>query len=206
MTAAFILCNGETREDFDPVFLRGRGVVIGCNAVYKENDLHKYDLPDYVVAMEEYRREEMREFGWPKERSIFDPEEELNEELSYWREVTGRDIPAGTQTPRSNSGMLAMKAAIRMNLNPLYVFGFDCIIEGRESVSNLMPGKPETRASFEDTKRRVQYFNWFVRQNPTTVFKIVLPRRIKTIRDIRASNVVLVPYHNLAKEVCDVIG
>jgi len=200
---AFIICNGASRIDFDLLFLKNQGTIFGCNAIYKQDDNYiKYDIPDYVVCMEGYRIEEIQNSPFPKNRQIIPENNELNEEISYWREVSNDpNLSENIQTPRSNAGMLAMKYAIKMGYNNLYILGFDCVIEGDLSISNLMDGKPETRCSYEDTKRRCVYFKWFTHQHPKIKFKLVLSSGVKELRNVLSENVSYLFYNNLMKNI-----
>ena len=48
---AYIIGNGGSREGFDLMLLKGRGVEFGCNALYRDFvSTNRYALPDYLVA------------------------------------------------------------------------------------------------------------------------------------------------------------
>ena len=50
---AFVIGNGQTREQFDLERLRGKGTTYGCNAVYRDFD------PDYIVSLDRIISEEI---------------------------------------------------------------------------------------------------------------------------------------------------
>ena len=80
------------------------------------------------------------------------------------------NAPPGTRTPRSNAGMNAMIEAIRHGHEQLIMIGFDFIVANEQiGTSNMYDGTenygPNTRASFQDQARRMNYLNWFIDKN-----------------------------------------
>ena len=53
MERAFIIGNGVSRKGFDLEQLRGKGVIYGCNALYRDF------MPDVLVATDDKMREEI---------------------------------------------------------------------------------------------------------------------------------------------------
>jgi len=133
------------------------------------------------VSIEDYRKEMIRESGFPEDRCIFPPEEEQYEAAEYWNNRWPR--------PRSNAGQNAMIEAIKMGHTTLYMLGFDFIVEGEQSVSNMFSGKKKVRTTYEDTIRRIQYFDWYAQQNPEVRFELVFPPKYTNFRSLQALNV-----------------
>lgn len=162
---AIIIGNGKSREEIDLNSLIGQGTIFGCNALYRS-----FDGYDYLVAIDnrmidEIKTTEKRLSG----KSIFPPEEERYEE------TTGR---------RNNAGMVAMREAIKQGHNILYCLGFDFILEGNQSVSNVYKDsrnyEPHTQSNIEDNYNRIKYLEWFSDQYPEVKFVFVIPDNIKT--------------------------
>jgi hypothetical protein len=172
---SFAIGNGASRAGFDLSLLSGFGATYGCNLLFTEYVQDEiYLVPSYTIAIEDYRKDQIRATWYPSHRCIFPPDIEQYEELEYARELIDNDEYDGP-TARNNAGMLAMKYAIKHGATTLFCLGMDFIIEGPLATSNMFEGAPETRCSFEDSRRRVFYLDWFCRQNPDVDFHFVLP-------------------------------
>lgn len=157
---AIIVGNGTSRKSADLDQLVGQGTIYGCNALYRD-----FDGWDYLVAIDEGMINEIKTTskrlpGY----AIFPPEQERYEE------TTGR---------RGNAGMCAMREAIRKGADTLYCIGFDFILAGEQSVSNVYDNTdnygPETRARMSDNYNRVRYLEWFAAQHHDVKFVFVIP-------------------------------
>lgn len=171
---AIIIGNGRSREEINLDKLLGKSTIFGCNALYRD-----FDGYDYLVAIDdrminEIQTTEKRITG----QSIFPPEEERYEE------TTGR---------RNNAGMVAMREAIKQGHNILYCLGFDFILEGEQSVSNVYKDsrnyEPHTQSNIEDNYNRIKYLEWFSDQYPEVKFVFVIPDNIKT-KPIDSPNII----------------
>lgn len=167
-TTAFILGNGKSRENVDPEKLKRYGTVFGCNAIYRDW------YPDYLVAIDPGMIEEIRNSDFPQDRFIVPPEEDQYEPP----EIYG--LKPDHPTPRSNAGMNAMMEAIKMGYDQLIMIGFDFIVADRDqSTSNVYADTKnygaETKASFEDTARRMHFLNWFIDKNPDIEYFFTYP-------------------------------
>lgn len=167
-TKAFIIGNGSSRKDFDLMNLKGKGTVFGCNALYR---LYQpdYELPDYLVAIDDPIIREIEQSDFPKDRFIDPPAAEKWEpvELHWGRAV---DKSWDPRRPRSNAGFNAILEAIKMGYKDIHLLGFDFLVVDRsQAVSNLFDGTdcygPETRATIDDTRNRFKYFGWIVENN-----------------------------------------
>ena len=166
MKPAFIIGNGTSRSPIDLNCLKDKGTIFGCNALYR--DFSDYDFlvaidDDIIIEVFEEARDD---------RLIIPKEHDRWESRDY-----------SNNRRRSNAGMNAMQEAIRREHNKLYCMGFDFILKGEESTSNLYANTncygTETHTNIEDNKYRVRYLKWFTQDNKDVSFTFVLPRDIQ---------------------------
>ena len=72
---AYIIGNGGSRKGFDLLMLKGRGVVFGCNALYRDFAVSspRYALPDYLVAIDNPIITEIESSDFPSARVLIPP-------------------------------------------------------------------------------------------------------------------------------------
>lgn len=183
-TPAYIIGNGKSRESFDLMLLKGKGVVFGCNALYRDfvRTSPRYVLPDLLVAIDEAIITEIESSDFPSQRVIIPPEDEKWEpvQLHWGRSAQPDWSPA---RPRSNAGMNAIKEAIKMGHKNLYVFGFDfLVVDQSTALSNMYDGTDcyglDTRANLQDTRNRLKYLGWMIEENPDVSFVFCYPREV----------------------------
>ena len=76
MSNGFVIGNGRSRRNFQLERLKGHGIVVGCNALYRDTYVkNKWDLPDYLVAIDPTIIEEIKESEFPQQRFVVPPEE-----------------------------------------------------------------------------------------------------------------------------------
>jgi len=160
---AFVIGNGTSRLGFNLRQLIGLGQIYGCNALYREY-APNYDLPDYLIAIDDGMIEEIQNSDFPKNRFIIPPLSERWEPKE-----------CNPNQPRSNAGINAMIEAIRHGATIVIGLGFDFMLNDvGQSVSNAFDGTinydPKNRARYEDNSGRVRYLNWLVSNNPTVDF------------------------------------
>ena len=164
MSTAFIIGNGPSRLPINLHDLVGKGKIYGCNALYRD-----FDQFDYLIVIDEQFRK-LIEMGGKEGFSemtklILPPDEECVEE------TTGR---------RSNAGMNAMREAIRHGATKLFCLGFDFVLtDETANTDNVYKDTEgygeETHATYEDSKHRVNYLHWFMKQNKNVRFTFVVP-------------------------------
>ena len=164
MSTAFIIGNGPSRLPVNLNDLVGKGKIYGCNALYRD-----FDGFDYLVVIDEQFKK-LIEMGGKEgviegTKLILPPDEECVEE------TTGR---------RSNAGMNAMREAIRHGATKLFCLGFDFVMtDEKKNTDNIYKGSEgygeETHATYEDSKHRVNYLNWFMKQYKDVRFTFVVP-------------------------------
>lgn len=171
---AFIIGNGTSRKEFDLNKLNNKGVVFGCNALFREY------TPNYIVAIDDKAIDIVNNSKFPSHKIIIPPDRER-----YELSGTGK---------RSNAGMNAMYEAIKRGHNELYCLGFDFIIKDKEqSLSNVFDNTEgygsETRATMQDNLGRIDYLKWFAKKFFKVNFYFVLPKKELEIHDVSAINV-----------------
>ena len=155
--------------------------VYACNAYYRDGN------PDFLVAIDEKILNEIRNSSFPKSKLLDVPWEEQFEPFEW-----------NPNQPRENAGMIAMRKAIEAGYSHLICYGFDFLLDDKETnLSNVYEGTEsygdETKTSYHDSMRRVDYFNWFVRKYDHVIFEFVYPSLKKpfTFRAKEAKNIVL---------------
>lgn len=165
---AFIIGNGPSRKGFDITSLKGHGTIYGCNALYR--DFPKFDIPDYLVSIDEEIITEIKKSKFPKKRFIVPPLEEQFEDPQY----------NPYQRFRSNAGVNAMLEAIKKGHNELYCFGFDFMIKNpKVALGNLYDGTNaygiETRTRYQDNVNRIKYMQFLAAKYNKVKFIFVVP-------------------------------
>jgi len=196
---AIVVGNGASRRSFDLRKMAEsmgdqRPVIYGCNALYREF-APDFDLPDYLVAIDDGMMEELDSCGFPKEKIVIPLAGER------WEPA---DLHPNGNRPRSNSGMCAIKAAIRDGAKTLLCLGFDSFLFDRaQSISNLFDGTnnygPETRASEWDNLGRIRFMKYLAGKNPNIDFVFVYPKGMDAV-PIGMPNVYQTTYEELVEE------
>lgn len=169
MRRAFIIGNGPSRKKFDLKLLKHHGTIFGCNALYR--DYPKFDIPDFLVAIDDIIIKEITSSKFPKERVIIPPEDERHEDAAY--------NPYARL--RSNAGVNAMLEAIKLGYKELYCLGFDFMLKSpQRSLGNIYDGTnaygPETRSRYVDNMNRVKYMEFIAKKYKFVQFKFVVPQ------------------------------
>jgi len=180
---ALIVGNGLSRKDIDlreVARVNDNMTIFGCNAIYRDY-APDYNVPDYLVAIDEGIITEIECSTFPSSRVIIPSEEECWEPREIWAE-----IPAFSSTPRSNAGTNAILEAIKRGYTDLRLVGFDSFVyEKNIAESNIYEGtenySTETKATFEESISRVRYICWIVEKNRNVTFTFYLPENVPYI-------------------------
>lgn len=170
MDIAAIIGNGTSRVGYDlRKFEVARVPVWGCNALYREYNPAAFDLPNYLVMVDDGIMREVNKSVFPKDRLVVPPYDERWEPKE-----------ANEYRPRMNAGMAAMKEAIKRGNKFLICLGFDfLIVEAAQSISNIYDGTlnygPDTRANEHDNANRIKFLCWFMKQHKDVLFQFVYP-------------------------------
>ena len=173
--SAVIIGNGTTRQNFNLNNLVNKEnlLIYSCGVAYKGFD--DPNKVDYHVTIEEYRRDQLeKEDQSPR---IYPEDIEDHVESMFYHGHAG-------PRPRSNTGMFAMKCAIRTGCSVLYILGFDSLIKNDEtqSISNMFKGKAETRTRAADNPNRIRYLDWFMSHNHLVDFIFVFDKQYEFYR------------------------
>lgn len=159
-----IIGNGTSRKStVDLNKLKEYMPIYGCNALYREIKCDKLFAIDDVII------NEILQSSYPLERFIVPPYDEQFEPAEW-----------NPYRPRENTGMIAMRYAIKVGYNELHCIGMDFLInEPSLNVNNVYDGTngygPHTRANVSDCISRAGYFDWFVDKNPKVMFYAIFP-------------------------------
>ncbi|HAF76025.1 MAG TPA: hypothetical protein DCG42_01770 [Maribacter sp.] len=145
MDTAFVIGNGESRAIFPIKELKGKGVVWGCNAVYRDFD----DLCDHIVAVNPPMYEELKQWHSDSKKNIniygpsdivdwdyiIDGDEEnyVPNGLKLYRFWRGGDIKKSTKirtidfTINRGSGCSAVLLAAESGIKNVVILAFDIL-------------------------------------------------------------------------------
>lgn len=187
---AIIIGNGASRKEYDLRKFKASNPEItfyGCNALYRDF-APDYDLPDFLVAIDDGMIREIQASDFPQDRVIIPPENER------WEPAE-----CNPRRPRSNAGMNAMIEAIRAGNKILICIGFDFLItDPALSVTNIYDGSPnygpETRCAYQDNLGRANFLNWTALQNPDVTFIFGYPK-MHTFQRLFANNIIATEIH-----------
>lgn len=108
---AFVLGNGTSRLRLNLPELKGRGTIIGCNALYREFD------PDYLVAVDTKMVNEIIAAGYHKDHQVWtNPNKGINSK---------KNINFFSPHRGWSSGPTALWFACNLGHKDIYFFGFD---------------------------------------------------------------------------------
>ena len=145
MDTAFVIGNGESRPIFPIQDLKGKGIIYGCNAIYRDNP----ELCDHIVAVNQPMYEELK--AWhdhnrpnlkiygPDDISPWnyicdgDKETDTPKNLKLYRMWRGGDIKKGNGirtidfSLSRGSGMSAVLMAAESGIKNVVVLAFDIL-------------------------------------------------------------------------------
>lgn len=136
---AFVIGNGTSRLGFDLNELKGRGVIYGCNALYRDF------TPDVLVATDAAISKEIENSGYALSNTFYT----RNPSVSSGSKKI--DINFGY-----SSGPIAASLAAKNDHHPIYLIGFDFVgIDG--AINNVYAGTD----CYRPTGSKETYFgNW----------------------------------------------
>ena len=173
---AFVIGNGTSRSDFELSKLNDNGIIYGCNALYRDF------TPDYLVAIDDGIIEEITKSDFPEEQCLFPPMEER------WEPAE-----CNPGKPRSNAGINAVLEAIKKGHKSIYGLGFDFLVKGNQSISNMYDGTenytPETRATVHDSNGRTRYLEYVADKYPDVKFTFVFPAGVFDFIYLKPKNI-----------------
>ena len=145
MDTAFIIGNGESRAIFPIEDLKGKGIIYGCNAIYRDRP----DLCDHIVAVNPPMYEELKlwydktnpnlKIYGPEDISKWnyvmpnDKEEDCPKGLKLYRIWRGGDLKKGNRirtvdfSQNRGSGCSAILLAAESGIKNIIILAFDIL-------------------------------------------------------------------------------
>lgn len=108
---AFVLGNGKSRLNLNTAQLKGKGVIYGCNALYREFE------PDYLIAVDTKMVNEIIASGYNKTHEVWT---NPNKGITSKSNVNFFSPHKGW-----SSGPTALWFACQQGFTHIYIFGFD---------------------------------------------------------------------------------
>ena len=142
MDTAFVIGNGESRNIFPIQNLKNKGIIYGCNAIYRDRP----ELCDHIIAVNQPMYEELKQWHdktnptlkihGPDDISKWnyicngDKESDLPDGLKIYRIWRGGDIKRGTIrtidfSQSRGSGMSAILMAANSGIKNIIILAFD---------------------------------------------------------------------------------
>lgn len=121
---AFVLGNGQSRRDIDPVVLQQHGQVYGCNALYREF------VPEVLVATDTLIAREIQLSGYSKQHKFYTRRPmEMHGALKIQPKYFGY-----------SSGPVAVSLAAQAGCEHVCLLGFDMAPDAQGKFNNIYAG------------------------------------------------------------------
>jgi hypothetical protein len=148
---AFVIGNGESRKPFNLEKLRGKGVIVGCNALYRDF------TPDILTAIDSRMIKEITSKNYHKENQFIIPANRA----SNIPELAKINLIKGFNT----TGGFALQYIGHCGFKKAYMLGFDCF-DGNiyENTQNY------TRKKLKNYDTFVRNYNSGIKQYPYTKY------------------------------------
>lgn len=150
---AFVLGNGTSRADIDPILLKRFGKIYGCNALYRTF------APDYLIAVDIKMIKEITATGYHLSNTVWTNPNRIT------REITNLNL--FNPNLGWSSGPSALTLASKHGYDTIYILGFDYVGLGRknELVNNMYAGTQ----NYKQINERATYFGNWQRQTATCI-------------------------------------
>lgn len=150
---AFVLGNGTSRADINPILLKRFGKIYGCNALYRTF------APDYLVAVDIKMIKEITATGYHLSNTVWTNPNRIT------REITNLNL--FNPNLGWSSGPSALTLASKHGYDTIYILGFDYVGLGRknELVNNMYAGTQ----NYKQINERATYFGNWQRQTATCI-------------------------------------
>lgn len=150
---AFVLGNGTSRADINPILLKRFGKIYGCNALYRTF------APDYLVAVDIKMIKEITATGYHLSNTVWTNPNRIT------REITNLNL--FNPNLGWSSGPSALTLASKHGYDTIYILGFDYVGLGKknELVNNMYAGTQ----NYKQINERATYFGNWQRQTATCI-------------------------------------
>jgi len=165
---AFVLGNGTSRQSINLDNLKSKGMIYGCNALYREFS------PDYLICVDPRMIHEVNRAGYQNNHSVW-----TNYNIAYknYKNFNYFDPMKGW-----SSGPSALWLASTQGHKTIYILGFDFKgLNGKDIVNNIYADTPNYKCSHESA---TFYGNW-LRQTQSVIREF---KKIQYFRIIAADN------------------
>lgn len=195
----FIIGNGESRKDFDLSSLKGKGIILGCNALYREFE------PDILVSVDRGITAEIQASGYVKTHKVFVRYPQACPDGSYLKDYIG----ARTDWAAGPCCLELAATAYRMGFATatIYMLGFDLYGTADGFLNNIYKDSPHYRPS---KHQAISHRNWVrqigqnIQENNHLVYKKVgdvkdkVPKEWEPYKD---KNLFYISYEDFKKEL-----
>lgn len=174
---AFIIGNGRSRLDIDLESLRGRGMIYGCNALYRDF------TPDVLIATDSGIAKEIQDSGYAKTNRFYTR-----------RPIEGSGAKKIEHNYGWSSGQVALSYAAHARHSYLYMLGFDLAgLDNNEKFNNVYADS----AHYKTTKDKATFYGNWLKQIVQTTQEYKNTRFIRVIAQDGYAPPELEPLRNL---------
>lgn len=139
----FVLGNGRSRLNINPVDLQPYGYIYGCNALYREFE------PDYLIAVDPKMIIEIESTGWQLTHPVW-----TNPNAKYKK---FKNFNFFQPSLGWSSGPTALNFATQHGASEIYILGFDYVGTPTGLVNNIYAGTDNYKKEHEHA---TYYGNW----------------------------------------------
>lgn len=165
---AFVLGNGTSRQSINLDNLKSKGMIYGCNALYREFS------PNYLISVDPRMIHEINQSGYQNNNPVWT---NYNITFKKYKNFNYFEPSKGW-----SSGPTALWLAATNGHKNIYILGFDFKgLHGKDIVNNIYAGTPNYKCSHESA---TFYGNW-LRQTQTVIREF---KKIQFHRVIAANN------------------
>ena len=162
-----MLGNGTSRKSIDPIELRNKGTIYGCNALYREFS------PDYLIAVDTKMIIEINKSKYQTTNQVW-----TNPNKAYSKFVGFNYF---NPSKGWSSGPTALWLASNHSNDEIYILGFDYQGIGKQNdkINNVYA---DTHNYKKSNDRATYYGNW-LKQTVTTIQKFSKKRYIRVVEE-----------------------
>ena len=162
-----MLGNGTSRKSIDPKELKGKGIIYGCNALYREFS------PDYLIAVDTKMILEINKAKYQRNHQVW-----TNPNKAYSKFVGFNYFQPSKGW---SSGPTALWLASNHSNDEIYILGFDYQGLGKQNdkVNNVYADTHNYKKSSD----RATYFGNWLKQTVTTIQKFSKKRYIRVVEE-----------------------
>lgn len=165
MTCAFVLGNGRSRLEINPLRLKEIGKVYGCNAIYRDS------MPDYLIAVDSKMVLELVEHNVPQQTEVwtnYNQKYKTFTGLNYFQPSKGW-----------SSGPTALWFASQQPYQTIYILGFDYKGIGDGKVNNVYTDT----FNYKTSNQPATYYGNWSKQTETVIKEFPSINYVRVVND-----------------------